>query len=389
MICKNCGKKVYAKETCDCGEKAPNVHGKGVAFNSIVCTIIIIMSVFALITTVSLRNIVNKNLLVKTVEQVDLCSLEIKDDGKTIKLDKYINDEFIGDERITVENVDNILNAPFIKEFLIEKIEGYQDFFMDRGDMEFITSDDIVNLIDENSQLLYNEVGLEFLDADKANLKENLSGLDTFSEFCNDYLTGWFTGGLIQTYFSIYYVGFLEVLLVIVLIQWLMVYRLNGRRMSKALEKYSIAVMIPSAIAFVASMLLFIPDENSISGAFTMYLRSTFIISSAIILGVGIVLNIISTLTSPKKIKKKVASTASVSAVSEAPENNTPLVSSEEKAVETVQTVPDESFAPVKEAETAVTAGAEEDKPVFCTQCGHKNRRNSSFCAKCGTQLRK
>ena len=82
MICKNCGKKVYAKEICECGEKAPNPHGKGVAVNSVICTIILVMSVIAFIMTVSLRNIVNKNLLVETIEQVDLCSLEIKDDGE-------------------------------------------------------------------------------------------------------------------------------------------------------------------------------------------------------------------------------------------------------------------------------------------------------------------
>ncbi|MBQ8435159.1 MAG: hypothetical protein IJX24_04015 [Oscillospiraceae bacterium] len=122
MICKNCGQKVYAKEICDCGEKAPNPHGKGVAVNSVICTIILVFSVIAFIMTASLRNIVNKNLLVKTIEQADLCSIEIEDDDKTVKLNEYIHNEFIADERITVQNVDNILNAPFIKEFIIEKI---------------------------------------------------------------------------------------------------------------------------------------------------------------------------------------------------------------------------------------------------------------------------
>ena len=122
MICKNCGQKVYAKEICDCGEKAPNPHGKGVSVNSVICTIILVFSVIAFIMTASLRNIVNKNLLVKTIEQADLCSIEIEDDDKTVKLNEYIHNEFIADERITVQNVDNILNEPFIKEFIIEKI---------------------------------------------------------------------------------------------------------------------------------------------------------------------------------------------------------------------------------------------------------------------------
>ncbi len=377
MICKNCGQKVYAKEICDCGEKAPNPHGKGVAVNSVICTIILVLSVFAFIATASLRNIVNKNLLVKTIEQVDLCSLEIEDDGSKVKLDQYIYDEFIGDERITVENVDNIPNPPFIKEFVIEKIEGYQDFFMDRGDMEFITSDDIVNLIDENSELLYNEAGLNFLGPDKEALKSDLSVLDDFSRFCNDYLTGWFTGGLIQTYFSLLFLNFLEVLFVIILIQWLLVYRFNGRRMSSALRKYSLAVIIPSGIVFADSMTMLFYDKNSIAGAFTSQIRNTFIISSAIVLGFGIVLLIISILTGRKK------KPAAVNTVSDAAETK----SAENTITEAKESVSDTSFAPSDNSVQAETSIQSEPKKVFCIKCGAENKENSKFCSKCGEKL--
>lgn len=386
MICKNCGKKVYAKEICECGEKAPNPHGKGVALNSVICTVILVMSVIAFIMTVSLRNIVNKNLLVETIEQVDLCSLEIDDGDEKVKLDKYIHEEFIGDERITVQNVDNILNAPFIKEFVIEKIEGYQDFFMDRGEMEYITSDDIVNLIDENSELLYNEAGLNFLEPDKEALRENLAVLDDFSEFCNDYLTGWFTGGLIQTYFSLLFVNFLEVLIIVILVQWLLVYRFNGRRMSSALRKYSIATIVPSAIIFFGSVLLLFADKKSILGALTGNIRNTFIISSGIVLGFGVVMLLISILTGRKKTDavNVVADTATETVAEPISESLTET--SEEKTVEEeVQAnVPDTSFAP-STTETAV----EEVRTtsMFCTQCGAENRENSKFCSKCGNKF--
>ncbi len=387
MICKNCGNKVFAKEICDCGEKAPNLHGKGVAVNSIICTIILIISVFSFIMTASLRNIVNENYIVKTIEEVDLCSLELENNGKTVKLNQFIYDEFIGDERITIQNVDNILQAPFIKEFIIEKVEGYQNFFMARGDMEVITADDIVELIDENSQLLYNEAGLEFLGPDKEDLRNDLAVLDDFGKFCNDYLTGWLTGGLIQTYFSQAYLNFLEILFVIVLIQWLVVYRINGRRMSKALEKYSIAVIVPSVILFVVSLLMFVPDKNSILGAFTVNIRNTFVIASAIVLGFGIVLNIISILIKGKKKKAVVQTDNTVigadETVNEVNEDTVETVT-EEKLEEIV---PDTSFAPTVQKNEE--ANLEELKNVFCTQCGHKNRENSTFCAMCGTKLRK
>ena len=94
MVCKNCGKKVFAKETCQCGEKAPNVHGAGVAFNSIVCTVLLVLSAIFLIVTMSLRDIVNNDVLVNTINDTDLCSVEVKDgSGKDIKLDQYIYDK--------------------------------------------------------------------------------------------------------------------------------------------------------------------------------------------------------------------------------------------------------------------------------------------------------
>ena len=382
MICKNCGKKVYAKEICECGEKAPNPHGKGVAVNSVICTIILVMSVIAFIMTVSLRNIVNKNLLVETIEQVDLCSLEIKDDGEKVKLDEYIYEEFIGDERITVQNVDNILNAPFIKDFVIEKIEGYQDFFMDRGEMEYITSDDIVNLIDENSELLYKEAGLNFLEPDKEALKENLAVLDDFSKICNDYLTGWFTGGLIQTYFSLLFVNFLEVLIIVILVQWLLVYRFNGRRMSSALRKYSIAMIVPSAIGFVGSVLLLFADKKSILGALTGNIRSSFIISSGIVLGFGVVMLLISILTG----RKKADAVNTVADTAAEPISESFAETAEEKTSEegVQENVPDMLFAP--SAEESAMAEAK-SLTMFCTRCGAENRENSKFCSKCGNKF--
>jgi len=413
MICKNCGKKVYAKEVCECGEKAPNPHGKAVALNSVICTILIVLSVFSFITTASLRNIVNKNLLVETIEQVDLCSLEIKNDGKTVKLNQFIYDEFIGDERITVSNVDNILNAPFIKEFIIEKIEGYQDFFMDRGDMVFITSDDIVNLIDENSALLYKEAGLNFLGPDKEALKNDLEALDTLSEFCNDYLTGWFTGNLIKTYFSLFFLNFLEILFIVILIQWLVVYRFNGRKMSAALKKYSIALIVPSAIVFISSVSLLFFSKKSIIGALTANVRMSFILSSEILLAIGIVLLSVSIILNKKKASAPAIQKSNDKTITSSDDTPEEVVINNESSAsanttdEDKENIPDDTFAPentqiadeinnnnnndIKISENTNTSDSitseTAEKKVFCTKCGAENKPNSKFCSKCGEKI--
>ena len=51
MLCKNCGEKVFANEVCVCGEKAPKKNSGGVAVNSVICFIVLIISAICLIIT--------------------------------------------------------------------------------------------------------------------------------------------------------------------------------------------------------------------------------------------------------------------------------------------------------------------------------------------------
>lgn len=369
MVCKNCGNKIFSGEKCQCGEKAPKVHSVGVAVNSIVCTFLLVISAVCIILTMSFRNIVNNNILVNAIEDINLCEIEVEDSGKTIKLDEYIYNHYVADERITVENVDNILSDPFIKDFIIEKLEGYQKFFMNEGDMEYITSDDIVNLIDENSELLFNEVGLQFLEPDKDQLRNDLSVLDDFRDFSDNYLTGWFSSGLIHTFFSFANVIFLAVLMVVILIQWIIIYKLNARRLVKALRKYSIAVIVPSFLIFAPSLAIVLLSNNEI-----VLCLSSYTIASGIILGAGIILLFISILISPKNNKNI------IDVPSEANEN-------------TMDTQPVYAAVAENAAETSTTTetGDSAEKNTadgLCPQCGHQNKAASSFCSQCGTKLK-
>ncbi len=91
-------------------------------------------------------------MLIKAVNKADLSKIEV-DDG--MLLNEYIYNTYVNDERITIENIDNILSDTFIKEFLIDKIYAYQDFVMDNGELPYITSDEIIKLIDDNANLLF------------------------------------------------------------------------------------------------------------------------------------------------------------------------------------------------------------------------------------------
>lgn len=374
MVCKSCGQKVFSGEFCKCGEKAPKVNGAVVSINSIICSILLVFSIICIILTMSFRNIINNNILVNTVKAMDLCSIEIVDEsGKKVHLDEYIYNNYIDDERITVQNVDNVLNDPFIKDFIIEKIEGYQNFCMDEGDMVYITSDDIVNLIDENSKLLFNEAGLNFLEPDKEQLKNDLRVLDDFKDFSDNYLTGWFSSGLIHTFFSFANVVFLSVFMAVILIQWIVVYKLKSRRIGRALRKYSIVFIVPSFLIFASTFSFLFLEKSSILNTLTSDLKWSFTISSGIIFAIGVILFLISI---PMNLKSKNKGVIELSSdITENPVDEQPVyvaVSQNNDITEDNNVIP----------ESVNTDDG------LCPQCGHQNKIGSSFCSRCGTKLK-
>lgn len=374
MVCKSCGQKVFSGEFCKCGEKAPKVNGAVVSINSIICSILLVFSIICIILTMSFRNIINNNILVDTVKEMDLCSIEIVDEsGKKVHLDEYIYNNYIDDERITVQNVDNVLNDPFIKDFIIEKIEGYQNFCMDEGDMVYITSDDIVNLIDENSKLLFNEAGLNFLEPDKEQLKNDLRVLDDFKDFSDNYLTGWFSSGLIHTFFSFANVVFLSVFMAVILIQWIVVYKLNSRRIGRALRKYSIVFIVPSFLIFVSTFSFLFLEKSSILNTLTSDLKWSFTISSGIIFAIGVILFLISI---PMNLKSKNKGVIELlSDITENPVDEQPVyvaVSQNNDITEDNNVIPE-------------SVNTDDGS---CPQCGHQNKIGSSFCSRCGTKLK-
>lgn len=363
MQCEKCGKKVYANETCVCGQKAPKKNNGGVRANSVICFILLMIVTLCLILTLSLRSIVNKNLLVKAVEDVELAEIVV-DDGK--KLDQYIYDEYIADERITVENVDNLLKDPFIKDFLIEKINAYQSFALDDGDLPYITADEVVKLIENNEELLFNEAGLRFLEPDKAELKDDLSALDSFERFSRDILDTTFMTKLIQTFFSYANVIFLIALMAVIFVQWLIVYKANARRASKMLIKYGIAVLIPSVLV-LASVLTFtiLPDMDMADKLIKSAETPFYIFSSALIALGGLIL--VNGMVANKKYKSS-------------------KIVGEVKAEVPVNTVP-ENIRPEQPMAESVNKETVSSKNI-CPQCSFENKENAAFCSRCGTKLK-
>lgn len=390
MTCSNCGKKVFAKETCQCGVKAPNSHGFGVGLSSVIFFIIVMISVICLIATLSLRTVVKKELIQKKIENVSLSEISVDNQ----KLDEYIYENFIDDDRITVENVDNVLAAPFIKDFINDKLNAYADFCLDKGELPEVTADEIIKLIEDNEDFIYKEAGLRFLEADKEELRNNLSMLDSYNEFRIDKGEKWLVTAPIHTFFSFWNVIFLYALLAVVFINWLLIYKFNSRRASKMIRKYSKAVIIPSGIILAGAVTVpFILKYFASSSTSVFYdilkgfswnddIKAPFIMYSGAALLVGLILEVFSIIFSGKS-----------KSISSIDETDGCTVYNQAEIPE-MDTVPDDTVMP----EPAYTDNAISEEPVNeqtaeqipgkCIQCGHQNRETASFCAKCGTNLK-
>lgn len=377
MNCKKCGEKVFSGEVCRCGEKAPKPYKGRVAINSVICGVLLFWSVVSLIVTISLRNIDNNDRLINSINDLDLCSVEISDGvGKKVPLDEYINSNFINDPRISVENVDNILKDDFIKEFIISKLDDIHEFCMNDGKAFSISSDEIVTLIDEKGELLYEEAGLNFLDGDKAALKESLAAVDTAGNIIETVCENWFTRKLIQTYFSSAFVMFLVILIPIIIIQWSVVNCCCSRRIGKVFRISGIITIIPSLLILISSVyLLFV--RKTLIGMLLSDVKIPFMISSAVILAVGILFIVLSAMMSPSgdEITKNSVAEKQNTAV---PEIQPELVSADNIVDETLETI-DDNKAEIDVSETI---------EGLCPECGHHNKANSSFCGKCGTKLK-
>lgn len=370
MQCEECGKKVYANEVCSCGLKAPKKNNGKVAANTIICFILLMITVFSLILTLSLRTAVNKNMVIESIEEAELSEIVV--DGK--KLDQYIYDEYVDDPRITVENVNNLLKEDFIKNFITEKAEAYQDYFLDKGEMPYITSDEIIELIDDNADILYEEAGLRFLEGDKEELRRELSKLDSFKKDSDDFFNSSFGSALPQTYFSYANVVFLSIMMAVIFIQWLIFYKANSRRASKMIYKYGLAAAIPSFIILVTAVVcrFAVDPVGKLFGSAAV----TFMIYSVIFLFIGIIFTALGIIAN-KHYKSSLSESTAKSI------DKTGVVPEDDK-----QSLLASDANPSAEISASGEAPPIEPIKNICPTCSFVNKDTSKYCSRCGTKLK-
>jgi len=305
-------------------------------------------------------------------------------DGTEKTLAEYILDEYVQDERVTVEDVQEVLENGTFSEFVGTLTEQYNHYLADGGTFPELDADEFVELLEENADLIYDKTGLRFLDPDKKKLKENLDHpLNALNKILESYMYKG-TGGFFLRLAVSFQTQIVLIVLMIAALVWMVIIHIRGqKRVGTALEIFSVTAFQPCLICFMGGLLMsWILNLAHLPGELGTVLRGRTITFS----GIGIL--ICAAVFFFGKIWNLIA---------DKPVKSEPL--DEEKHLQTA-TATDTAFVKLPEEKTEPKQTApmtfpkkkiilEKDSvPVpdrkFCRFCGAKlSMTNANYCSQC------
>ncbi len=208
----------------------------------------------SLITWRSLRY----NELPNAVASVHLEDITIeKNENEKESLAQYILDNFVKDDRITAEQIQKILESGDFTTWAGWMVSKYSDYLSDTNDekSEFpeLSEEDIIALIEENADLIYQETGLRFLEPDKEKLLDTLKApVEEIDEHLDNSLNSG-AGGVLTKFFLSWQCWTVSGIILVLLLMWeIVIHKRSQKRTGSALQAYSIAGALPCLAFFLA-----------------------------------------------------------------------------------------------------------------------------------------
>ena len=225
-------------------------------------TLLAVLGVFVLtsllLICMTLRYYVKTAAIPQAVESVVLENVQVSQpDGSEKSLAQYILDEYIQDDRITVEEVQEVLHEGTFSDFAAVLAEKYNQYLTEGGEFPEIEAQEFVTLLEQNTDLIYEKTGLRFLDPDKKKLKENLNHpLDTLNHALESYMYKGVKGFFLRIAGSFW----AEILLILLLgaaLAWMIIIFMRGRKkIGTALKVYSMTAVMPCIVVFMGGLLM-------------------------------------------------------------------------------------------------------------------------------------
>lgn len=280
---------------------------------------------------------------------------------------EFIRKNFVSDDLVTQEDVAEAVDIVNIPRFVAKKIEAQRNVLLGNSDEAVhITADDIVELLEDNEDALYDKCLLVIEDSDKDEIRSSAgTGLKVLNGI-NDVLYG---NGFMRavTRFRMNgwsYVVYL-VLAVLLLFRWRKIRSDSGADPEIAFRSMGRTIMIPSCIAFVLLvvskvMSMFAADGKVGMLEFAKAVRGTLWIIVIMEIAVGFYLTSIAKYRMSEAFKE---------------------ASARKKAAAPTHRAADRRRGRM---ETVSVPAAPKNR--FCISCGKEIQTGAAFCIYCGAK---
>lgn len=222
---------------------------------SILCFILTWILTVNLMGIILLRQYALHRAVPAAVSEIVLKDVTVRDeDGSISTASEFIMENYVEDDRVTLQNIENILDQGSFTDFAATKAEQYNRFLLGESEMPVLEADEFVALIEQNQDLIYRETGLEFLEPDKEKLRSNLDAVfSRLNPSLDRSMNKGISGFALRSLFSVWLEVTVGVLLLLILAGMIVLYARNHKSVGTGLKVYSIAGFIPCILVLVGS----------------------------------------------------------------------------------------------------------------------------------------
>ena len=225
---------------------------------TLLCTCSIFLLTAWLLICMNLHYYVKTDAIPQAVESVMLENIKIQNpDGEEVSLAQYILDEYIQDDRISVEEVQEILHNGTFTDFAAALTEQYNQYLAKGGEFPEIDAQEFVSALEQNADIIYDKTGLRFLDPDKKKLKENLDHpLTLVNNTLESYMYKGVKGFFLRLSLAFPTQIVLVLLLAAALIWLILIHIRSMKKIGRAFKLCSIAASVPCFVLFLTGLLM-------------------------------------------------------------------------------------------------------------------------------------
>lgn len=192
------------------------------------------------------------------MESVVLENVKVQNsDGEEVSLAQYILDEYIQDDRVSVEDVQEILHSGTFTDFAAALTEQYNQYLADGGEFPEIDAQEFISVLEQNADIIYDKTGLRFLEPDKEKLKENLNHpLYLLNKTLESYMYKGVKGFFLRLSLAFLTQIVLVLLLTGLLVLMILIHNRSMKKIGRAFKLYSITAFVPCFIFFQIGLLM-------------------------------------------------------------------------------------------------------------------------------------